>query len=431
MNASPATAEPPTVKGWCPGALRPMLTGDGLIVRVRPRCGALSPSQMLDLAEIAQGYGNGLIDLTRRANLQLRGIAGHSLPEVWAALSRSGLIDASPDAESVRNVMVTPLAGHDPSEIADVRPIATALEKSLTETPTLWPLPGKFGFIVDGGGVLSLDSERADIRLRAVKVDGHVRMALGIDTTQGTQWLRLLDPQTAPDTAVRAAAAFLRAPKPHPRTRMRDLDAAGIAALQTALAKDGTPADHIAPHQQPTSVRIGLIGACGRIAAVGLGAPLGRVTAKALAHTGDAAIRFGIGTFRLSPWRALFVPAQGEAEAAALIAAAQNAGLVISPRDPLTAIDACPGTPACRSAWADTRAAARRIAAQMPLPGVGSVHISGCAKGCARSKPADLVLVACPSGFGIVRHGTAQATPGAVVTSAALDDLPAILRTWI
>ena len=24
------------IKGWCPGALRPMLSGDGLVVRVRP-----------------------------------------------------------------------------------------------------------------------------------------------------------------------------------------------------------------------------------------------------------------------------------------------------------------------------------------------------------------------------------------------------------
>ncbi len=25
------------IKGWCPGALRPMQSGDGLVVRIRPR----------------------------------------------------------------------------------------------------------------------------------------------------------------------------------------------------------------------------------------------------------------------------------------------------------------------------------------------------------------------------------------------------------
>ena len=33
------------IKGWCPGALRPMQSGDGLVVRIRPRGGRLSPAQ--------------------------------------------------------------------------------------------------------------------------------------------------------------------------------------------------------------------------------------------------------------------------------------------------------------------------------------------------------------------------------------------------
>ena len=33
---------PVAAKGWCPGALRPMESGDGLIARIRPRGGRLS-----------------------------------------------------------------------------------------------------------------------------------------------------------------------------------------------------------------------------------------------------------------------------------------------------------------------------------------------------------------------------------------------------
>ena len=33
------------IKGWCPSALRPMQSGDGLVVRVRPRGGRLSAEQ--------------------------------------------------------------------------------------------------------------------------------------------------------------------------------------------------------------------------------------------------------------------------------------------------------------------------------------------------------------------------------------------------
>jgi precorrin-3B synthase len=95
--------------------------------------------------------------------------------------------------------------------------------------------------------------------------------------------------------------------------------------------------------------------------------------------------------------------------------------------DPIFRIDACPGAPACASAATATRSAAHRLAAQLPALGIRSAHISGCPKGCARSAPADLVLVAGKQTFGVVRNGRADDTPEAQV-SWTLDDLPARLR---
>ncbi|BBI51636.1 hypothetical protein HORIV_40570 [Vreelandella olivaria] len=63
----------PSIKGWCPGAWRPMATGDGLLVRVRPPLGELSRAQLLALCDAAETFGSGLIELTSRANFQLRG----------------------------------------------------------------------------------------------------------------------------------------------------------------------------------------------------------------------------------------------------------------------------------------------------------------------------------------------------------------------
>ena len=62
------------IQGWCPGALRPMASGDGLVLRVRAPNGRLEPDQARRIAELARRHGNGLIDLTSRANLQLRGL---------------------------------------------------------------------------------------------------------------------------------------------------------------------------------------------------------------------------------------------------------------------------------------------------------------------------------------------------------------------
>jgi precorrin-3B synthase len=63
----------------------------------------------------------------------------------------------------------------------------------------------------------------------------------------------------------------------------------------------------------------------------------------------------------------------------------------------------------------------------LPALGVHSAHVSGCPKGCARSAPADLVLVGGENGFGLVRNGCAGDPPQASV-STKLDTLPARLR---
>src|SRR5215813_6412942 len=178
------------VKGWCPGALRPMASGDGLIVRLRPLCGALSLVQAAGLAALAARLGNGHIDLTRRANLQIRGLVEEHLPELHGALRQLGLIDRDAETEARRNVMVSPLAGLDATEPFDVRPMAAALDRALIADEGLQTLPGKFGFLVDGGGSLSIAGERADICLAAT---GKV-FAFGLDTPTGTAWLGSVAP---------------------------------------------------------------------------------------------------------------------------------------------------------------------------------------------------------------------------------------------
>ena len=196
------------VKGWCPGALRPMPSGDGLIVRVRPQSGALSPDELRALADAAARFGNGHIDLTRRANLQIRGVSEASLPPLHDVIARLGLLDGDPDGEAVRNVMINPLAGIDPSEAFDIRNIARELTRRLETEPSLWALPTKFGFIVDGGGVLSLAAQRADIRLAAVKNGSDVAIAVGLDTRSGIDWLGAVSPASAAAVAIEMAHRF-------------------------------------------------------------------------------------------------------------------------------------------------------------------------------------------------------------------------------
>ena len=435
MSVDAAMAEPATIKGWCPGALRPMQTGDGLIVRVRPRCGALSISQALALSEIARRFGNGHIDLTRRANLQIRGVQADALPGLWAELSDCGLVDDNAEAEAVRNVMVAPLAGGDPSEICDVRPVAATLEQELLTSEALWALPGKFGFSVDGGGIASLDDERADVRLKALRAPGGVWIAVGIDTISGVAWLGAVEPQSAHVVAVAVAMEFLAVSEGARRGRMRDLAPGDVDRIRRVVASHGADPFHAeAPVASPSAPYLaadlaGLMVIRGAVVAAGIGAPFGRLEASALGDLAVASRDLGLAELRLSPWRMMFAPVPNRRCGEAILEAAAACGLITTPRHPLMSIDACPGAPACRSGLIETRAIAARLAGMMPLAGISSVHVSGCAKGCSRSASADLVLVGTPTGVGIIRSGTAASNPCAVVPPGDLARLPSLLQS--
>jgi precorrin-3B synthase len=416
------SAAAPKVRGWCPGALRPMESGDGVIVRVRPRCGRLAIGDAIAIADAANRYGNGLIDLTRRANLQIRGLTPERLPGLWEDLSRYGLIDESADAEAVRNVIVSPLAS------TVVGKIARSLEGSLLSEPALWRLPAKFCFIVDDEEtVLPLDEERTDIRLKIMRVNGAVRVAIGCDRPDGVVWIGIASPDSAVEAAVSAARAFLSL-RGDARLRLRDLAEPAFHQIQRSLNAQLEPMT-IQPAQRAAARALGQILRDGDIIAVGIAAPFGRIEAQNLRAVAAAAQELGVAEFHVSPWRSLYLPVADARTAEALLGAATAHGFIVDVANPLASIDACPGTPGCRSSLLDTRALAMELAPLLEPMGWRSCHVSGCSKGCARSKPADLVLVGTSEGLAVMRYDTAQGVPRVLIPPARLSELPDILRT--
>ena len=396
-----------------------MPSGDGLIVRVRPQSGALSCDELTALADAAGHFGNGHIDLTRRANLQIRGVSEASLPPLHDVIARLGLLDDHPDGEAVRNVMVNPLAGIDPSEVLDVGDIARELTRRLETEPSLWALPTKFGFIVDGGGVLGLAAQRADIRLTAIKDGLDVAIAVGLDTRSGIDWLGSVSPAAAADVAIETAQAFLEETS---RRRMRDLSAENRASLKSTIKSrlDSLMMD-VPAIETSSPPRVGLLALGSDRFAVGIAAPFGRAETDQLRKFADAMTGIGIKRIRLSPWRTLYAQVPSRQAGQHLLGIAERAGFVVDPDDRLLQIEACPGAPACRSTSLDTRGDARRIAGLLSrFRFAGTVHVSGCAKGCAKSGSADLVLVGSEGDYGIVHQGNAQDRAGCRLKSSEL-----------
>jgi precorrin-3B synthase len=441
MSAPAASFE---VKGWCPGALRPMESGDGLIVRIRPRCASVSLGEMRAIAEAAAVHGNGHIDLTRRANLQIRGVSAATFGPLIAALLALGLLDGRPEAEAeaVRNILVSPLAGIDSSEVLDMRPLARELADMLAAQPETWALPPKFAFVLDGGGRLALSRERADLRLLAQGPRDAPSVAIGIDSDRGTEWLGsgLLRSarnhertgawaddaaQTCPDalTGVMLTVLRLVIAAGFEGERPRGLSPEALARIKSGMAAHlrpvTVPAMPLAPQDAPLShLDIGE----GR-AVLGIGVPFGSLEAEQLGALAEIIGEAGGEGIRLSPWRVFYIPLRDAVASSRLMASARSLGFVVDAGDPLMRIQACPGHPACRAASTQTRKDARLLAAAMARTGFsGTAHLSGCAKGCASSLPADLTLVGAPGGYRLLRDATARHEGGAFISPADIGE---------
>jgi precorrin-3B synthase len=388
------------IRGWCPGALRPMPSGDGLIVRLKPSGGIVDTALAQRIAQWSRRWGNGQIDLSSRANLQLRGLSTEHLPALHDALAESGLLDSTEAGESVRNVITSPLAGLDPHAIIDVRPIAKSLEQRLTGDTSLHALPGKFGFAIDDSGLLALDEVPADIRFVAchgpaftIHLAGAAHVPLGPCHADAVA-----------DVAATLAHTFLR----HRERRMRDLVAAHGAE---AIASEAE-LPH-APTPGPTRSAFPILGAhpLGSTGFLGVGLPFGRITAEHLAALASAAAAIGTQDLRLTPWRAILVPLPSLAAARALSAQLPTDAFILDPSDPRRRIAACPGAPACERATTPVRDDAASLAAAI-APGSGiAIHISGCEKGCAHPRAAQITLVGRNGRYDLVRDGAPSDPP--------------------
>jgi precorrin-3B synthase len=361
------------VKGWCPGVWQPMQSGDGLVVRIRPRGGRIDAKQAAGIAELAERHGNGLIDLTNRANLQIRGIREDSHPPLIDGLAKLGLLDPDPDTEARRNILVTPFwtAGDETITIAD------ELECALEGGPA--GLPAKFGFAVDCGKERVLSGASADVRIER-DIDGQLMVR-----ADGMEFGRAVTRKEAVSVALRLAEWFVFSCGAQTgRGRMAARIAEG-AELPEILRGRARPA----PKRSAPNPGLASHGAL-------FGLTFGQVTSVTLNWLAKNA-----KALRMTPWRMMLAEGMHEMPV--------YEDLITRAEDPLLHVVACSGAPRCREAYADTRALAAALAPHLPAD--TRLHVSGCTKGCAQSGAASITLIATDNGFDFIRDGSTRDAP--------------------
>lgn len=288
------TTLPPVVRDrsrgdLCPGVFRPWPADDGLLVRLRLVGGQLSGTQFDSLLAVSERFGDGAVHLTRRANLQVRGLPGDQglSAEVVAAFESTGLVP-SRDHELIRNILVSPQSGYAGGR-ADLRPVATELDQLLRADPMLGALPGRFGFVLDDGrgdlvatpadlGVVALDAERGQLRI-------------------GDAWGPILSFAAVPGALVDLARKFLGTRGSGPAAPWHVRELAELLAPHAERSGEAPCATAPLAHGQ---VRGG----------VHVAAPDGILTRAATAPL------LAEPTLIVTPWRGIFVPTHDASPAA-------------------------------------------------------------------------------------------------------------------
>jgi len=379
----------------CPGLFRIVAAKDGGLCRLKIPLGRLPAAGARAVATAASRYGNGIIEVTNRANLQLRGIRQGAAAALAEDLLAAGLGPEHPDSDDVRNVLISPMAGLDPHQHLDAGPIAAAILRHLETDPACRTLSPKFSVLVDGGeGVVVVDHPH-DLWLAAMNGE---TFALGVSGCPA---------DAAPFVAVAVADAagaigaaielFLDVASGNPEvSRIRHLPRDPfLGHLSKRLGSSANLGDNARRWQRPAPLARGHVGIRAQrqsgFVAVGGVPPLGRLSPDALSRLAGLA-----GELRLTPWQSVMVPEVRREQAKRMVDALEGLGLICTPVHPLAAIVACAGSTGCAKGRADTKADAMTFA---DFGDAGFLHLSGCERSCASAAVAETTLLASAPGL--------------------------------
>jgi ferredoxin-nitrite reductase len=386
------------------------------MIRVRMPGGRTTSSQLRALADIASTYGNGILDLTTRQQIQLRQIRIEHVPVIFRAMEDVALTSMQTGMDNVRNIMTCPVAGLSPDEVLDASPLVSALTEELVGHRAYSNLPRKFNMAVTGCLDNCLHTETQDLALvpayqerDGVRIWGFHVLAGG---KLGSGGYRIAGPLdifvTAPEVTevCRAIVEIYRDYGPRESRNTSRLafllDDWGEAQFRAEVearvgrplsrsgvnARKSTVKDHVGIYRQK---QLGLN-------YVGLKIPVGRMTSEDLLAIAALAERYGTGDIRLSPAQTVIIPNVSDRRIGDLLEEPLLARLAYNPSPIMNGVVSCVGNDYCNLAVIETKTRAMQTATALDA-NLGSrlkpitMHWSGCPAGCGNHLVADIGLI--------------------------------------
>jgi ferredoxin-nitrite reductase len=384
------------------------------MMRIRMPNGFVKSDQLRTISELSRRLGNGVLDITTRQQIELRGFTLDTVPEIWEKLRGVDLRTLQTGIDNVRNINGCALAGLTPHELFDASPVVQELDRIIVGNkgnPEFTNLPRKFNITVTGCLDNCTHSESQDIALVPAKKAGRLGFNVLVGGKMGSGGFTIASPLNVFVEIFQAAAVVVELIKIYrdhgPREArskcrfaflieewgIRKLRAELVHRLGHELAFQGrdmrgsTHADHLGVNSQKQP----------SFAAVGLCIPTGRVSPDQLDELARLADHFGNGEIRLTVGQNAIITNVPADRVAGLLEEPLLKQFSPRPSPFVRGLVACVGTDYCNLALIETKS--RAIALSEALQnkmGSGanplSIHWSGCPAGCGNHQAADIGL---------------------------------------
>ncbi len=438
---------------------------NAFMLRCRLPAGILTSVQAHGMAEIATDWGGGYLDITTRANLQVREIAPRHLLDVLGKIQDLGISSRGAGADNVRNITASPASGIDPVELYDCRLLARGLNHYLLNHRELFGLPRKFNVAFDGGGSISALADTNDIGFVAVRVSNAEGIEPGVyfrtqlaGISGHKQFARDAGILVKPNDCIAVAAAMTRVfAENGDRTNRKKarlkylIDCWGIEKfLEETEKRLAFPLTRLSLEKcelPRTPLRHGHVGVYRQIQKgknyVGVAIPVGRMKAKQLHRLAELAQLYGSGELRLTVFQNLIIPDISDAFVETVKRTLVRMGFHHEPNSITSGMVACTGSMGCKYAATNTKGHAQKIAlhlqgrvqVEQPI----NIHLTGCPHSCAQHYIGDIGLLGTkvnPNGESVEGYhvvlgggfGADQAVGREVFSGIAFPEIPPLLE---
>jgi ferredoxin-nitrite reductase len=430
---------------------------DAFMARLRIPGGVVTTHQFRDLARIAQELTSGYVQITTRANFQMRLIQPKDCPEFLRRVQGIGLHTRGAGADNIRNLTMNPTAGVDPVELIDVNPLVQSLAQVIINDRSFYDLPRKFNIAYDGGGLIGSVEDTNDIGVKAVKLGDEILFRIALGGATGHKAFAndlgvIVPPNEINKVVVAIVRVFIEKGCRTNRKKARlkhlletmsldefralvekklgkELRRAPYDLAQMRWASQELPHSHVGdfPQKQRGFNYVGAV------------CPAGQITPKQMTRLAELADLYGSGEIRLTVWQNFIIPNVPDAFVPTVKQALHKAGFATKQSNAASGVVACTGNSYCKFAQSNTKGLAleliRHLEKKVELDQPVNIHITGCPNSCAQHYIGDIgclgVKVRGEDGYHVFiggGFGRNQAVGRQLLAGVSAKELPATLE---